>query len=226
MVNNNPKILYATVNRGSMQTRSLETIESRTEQSEDQVDGVIDDKKSFRLSSSYESLDMSLINDFATAVQTELDECQFKMNEMFTTATSEPDQTGCDEVDAPKHDRKSNSGSESIATSDLNSGCSSFYRRNRNIVSNRPRKTLSDFVDTLSFDTVGTGSYCESLSRGNDLNSEIKDTITSLEYMPSEMGDSTDLSNDFATNIAFRSCLADNNSSKDSNKVLIQFFFS
>lgn len=221
MINNNPKILYATVNRGSMQTRSLETIESRTEQSEDQVDGDIDDKKSFRLSSSYESLDMSLVNDFATAVQTELDECQFKMNEMFTTATSEPDQTGSDEVDAPKHDRKSNSGSESIATSDLNSGCSSFYRRNKHIVSNRPRKTLSDFVDTLSFDTVGTGSYCESLSRGNDLNSEIKDTITSLEYMPSEMGDSTDLSNDFTTNIGFRSCLADNNSSKDSNKVLI-----
>ncbi|XP_055311576.1 uncharacterized protein LOC129574129 isoform X2 [Sitodiplosis mosellana] len=219
MVNNNPKILYATVNRGSMQTRSLETIESRTEQSEDQVDGETDDKKSFLLSSSYESLDMSLINDFATVVQSELDECQFKMNEMFTTATTnDPDQTSYDEVDALKHDRKSNSGSESIATSDMNSGCSSFYRKSQQIVSNRPRKTLSDFVDTLSFDTVGTGSYCESLSRGNDLNSEIKDTITSLEYMPSEMGDSTDLSNDFATNIAFRSCLTDNNSSKGSAK--------
>lgn len=224
MVNNNPKILYATVNRGSMQTRSLETIESRTEQSEDQVDGENDDKKSFRLSSSYDSLDMSLINDFATAVQTELDQCQHKMNDLFTTATSEPDQTASDEVDVPKHDRKSNSGSESIATSDLNSGCSSFYRRSKRIVSNRPRKTLSDFVDTLSLDTVGTGSYCESLSRGNDLNSEIKDTITSLEYMPSEMGDSTDLSNDFAANIAFRSCVMDSNSSKDSAKVINTVF--
>lgn len=222
MVNNNPKILYATVNRGSMQARSLETIESRTEQSEDQVDGETDDKKSFRLSSSYESLDMSLINDFATAVQTELDECQFKMNEIYTTAaTNDPDETDYDEVDAPKHNCKSNSGSESIATSDLNSGCSSFYRKSAQIVSNRPRKTLSDFVDTLSFDTVGTGSYCESLSRGNDLNSEIKDTITSLEYMPSELDDSTDPSHGFDANDAFRSCQTDNNSSKDSTKVLI-----
>lgn len=227
MVNNNPKILYATVNRGSMQARSLETIESRTEQSEDQVDGEADDKKSLRLSSSYESLDMSLINDFATAVQTELDECQFKMNEMFTTATThDPDETGYDEVDAPKHDRKSNSGSESIATSDLNSGCSSFYRKSRHIVSNRPRKTLSDFVDTLSFDTVGTGSYCESLSRGNDLNSEIKDTITSLEYMPTELDDSTDSSHGFGANNAFRSCQMDDSSSKDSPKVLITLLFA
>lgn len=228
MVNNNPKILYATVNRGSMQTRSLETIESRTEHSEDQVDGDSANRHSFQLSSSYESLDISLINDFATAVQTELDQCQSKMNEIFTTATSiEPDQTdGYDEVDAPKTDRKSNSGSESIVTtSDLNSGCSSFYRRNKNVVMNRPRKTLSEFVDTLSFDTVGTGSYCESLSRGNDLNSEIKDTITSLEYMPSEMGDSTDLSHDYVTNATFRSCATDINSSKDSAKVITFIYF-
>lgn len=221
MVNNNPKILYATVNRNSIHARSLETIESRTEHSEDQVDGDDDDKQSFRLSSSYESLDMSLINDFATAVQTELDECQFKMNEMFATAIDETDDHGeCNEIDAQKIDRKSNSGSESIATSDLNSGCSSFYRKNRHIVSNRSRKTLSDFVDSLSFDTVGTGSYCESLSRGNDLNSEIKDTITSLEYMPSETGDSTDLSHDFSTNAAFRSCSGNNSLSKDSAKVI------
>lgn len=216
MVNNDPKILYATVNRNSMQTRSLETIESKTEFSEDQVDEANADTQSFRLNSSFESLDMSLINDFATVVQTELDECQLKMNDIFTTATSEFDQTGTDEVDA----RKSNSGSESIATSDLHSGCSSFYRRNKNIVSGRPRKTLSDFVDTLSFDTVGTASYCESLSRGNDLNNEIKDTITSLEYMTSEMGDSTEQSDDFATNLTlFQSCIDENDTSKDSNKV-------
>lgn len=219
MVNNNPKILYATVNRHSMQThRSLETIESKTEHSEDQVDEPNADKQSFRLTSSFESLDMSLINDFATAVQTELDECQFKLSEMFTTATSEPDQTGTDEVDTHrKYDRKSNASSESTAISDLTSGCSSFYRRNKNIVLNRPKKSLSDFVDTLSFDTVGTGSYCESLSRGNDLNSEIKDTITSLEYMPSEM---SDFSRDFtARSSTFRICLEESDTSRESTKV-------
>lgn len=220
MVNNNPKILYATVNRNSMQTRSLETIESRTELSEDQVDEPNADKQSFRLTSSFESLDMSLINDFATAVQTELDECQFKMNELFTTANNDPNQIGTDEVDARKCDRKSNASSESTAISDLTSGCSSFYRRNKNIVSHRPRRTLGDFVDTLSFDTVGTGSYCESLSRGNDLNSEIKDTITSLEYMPSEMSDLTDFSHDFANNsTTFRICLEESDMSKESTKV-------
>lgn len=219
MVNNNPKILYATINRNSMQTRSLETIESRTEQSEDQVNDDQIERQSFQLSTSYESLNISLINDFATAVQTELDECQFKMNNMFITATNEPDLTGYDEIDAPKIERKSNSGSESIATSDLNSGCSSFYRRNKNIISNRSRKSLSEFIDCLSLDTAETGSYCESLSRGNDLNTEIKDTIASLEYMPSEMSNSTDLSHDFATNVAFRTCTTENNTSKDSTKV-------
>lgn len=218
MVNNNPKILYATVNRNSHQMRSLETIESRTEQSDDQTDGEVN--QSVRLTSSYESLDMSLINDFATAVQTELDECQFKMNEIFATAKSCLEQTGADEVDAPKFDQKSNSGSESNATSDINSGCSSFYRRSKQIVQNRQRKTLSDFVDTLSFDTVGTGSYCESLSRGNDLNSEIKETITSLEYLSSEMDDSTDISHDMAK---FQSCRMENHSTKESTKVLIFF---
>lgn len=223
MVNNDPKILYATVKRNSLQTRSLETIESRTEQSEDQIDGATIDNENIQLSSSYESLDMSLITDFATAVQTELDQCQFKMNEMFATVCSVA--TGDDEVNVSKNDAKSNSESESIATSDLNSGCSSFYRRSKNIVSNRPKKSLSDFVDTLSFDTVETGSYCESLSRGNDLNSEIKNTITRLEFLPSEMGDSTDLSNDYVANAdAFRSFLTDNNSSKDSSKVFVVFF--
>lgn len=226
MVNNNPKILYATVNRSSMQTRSLETIESKTEVSEDQSDEQqkddADGGRSFQLTSSYESLDMSLMNldDFASNVQTELDECQYKVNEMFTTATSESNHTGTDEVDnGKKGDRKSNSGSESTAISDLNSGCSSFYRRNKDIFLNRTRKTLSDFVDTLSYDTVGTGSFCESLSQGNDLNSKIKNTIMSLEYMPSEMGDSTDLSNEFATNMAiFRDCIDE---SRDSTKVII-----
>lgn len=192
MVNNNPKILYATVNRQTQRTKSLETIESKPSEQEE---------KSLQLNSSYESLDMSLINDFATAMQTQLDECQFKMNEIFSQPNSEAKSN-----ELATSDHQSHSGT-SLAISDMNSGCSSFYRRNKEIVSKR---NVCDFVDALSFDTVGTGSYCESLSRGNDLNNEIKNTITSLEYMPSEMDDSTD---DFTSNnAAFRSCRVNDSS--------------
>lgn len=215
MVNNNPKILYATVNRNA-QLKSTER----------QTDDPPVENSSLKFNSSYESLDMSLINDFATAMQTELDECQHKINGIFTSVANEDDDESekrsrkKDGSKSNSNDVQSSSGSGSLTQSDLNSGCSSFYRRSKKIVDSAKNKNPSDF-DTLSFDTVGTASYCESISRGNDLNSEIKDTITSLEYLPSELGDLSDVSSrDFGTNNAtFKSCAYDLDNSSDSNKV-------
>lgn len=206
MVNNNPKILYATVNRGhSRQSNSNLSL------SADMVDG-----KSIT-ASSYESLDMSLINDFAKSVQTELDERQLRFNGLLsntTTTNSMSQYTECSKI--------IHSDSESLAASDLNSGCSSFYRRSKCIVESNAHSLL----DTLSFDTIATGSYCESVNRGNDLNSEIRDTITSLENMPSEMGESSSLSHDFMPNdTTFRSCADVINQSHNSNKVRHFYFF-
>lgn len=139
MVNDNPKILYATVNRNSVQAKRA---------NEQPTDNVTND--SFKLSASYDSLDMSLINDFATAVQTELDECQSKIHGIFSSASN-----GNDDKATMKDDGQD---TQSNSQSDLNSGCSSFYQRSKQIMKN---STFSEFdtFDRLSFDTVGTASY-------------------------------------------------------------------
>lgn len=203
MVNNNPNILYATVNR------------SQSRQSTEQHSIGVTDGKPSNVSTSFESLDTSLIDGFAKSVQIELDECRHRMSGLMSTTNNN---TSSQYVEC---DDKSQSGSDSLAASDMNSGCSSFYRRNRRIVGNMSGSDdLAAMLDAMSFDTIATDSYCESINRGNDLNSEIKDTITSLENMPSETGESSSLSHDFIANdVTFRTCRDTIDRSYDSNKV-------
>lgn len=76
----------------------------------------------------------------------------------------------------------SESGDDDAAVDDLSSGCSSFYRKSRQIAETATEsKRWQDFMESLSLGTVQTGSYCESLGRGNDVNGEIKKSIGIVE---------------------------------------------
>lgn len=148
MVNNDPKTLYATVNRNAPTT----TTETKSADSVARLESC----------SSYESLDMSSIGEFAQSLQQIMDENQLRMRQIYRTM--------------------SESGDDDAAVDDLSSGCSSFYRKSREIVETETEsKRWQDFMESLSLGTVQTGSYCESIGRGNDVNGEIKKSIGLVE---------------------------------------------
>lgn len=150
MVNNDPKMLYATVNRNAPTTTTPTETQST------------DSAARLESCSSYESLDISSIGEFAQSLQQIMDENQLRMRRIYRTV--------------------SESGDDDAAVDDLSSGCSSFYRKSRQIAETATEsKRWQDFMESLSLGTVQTGSYCESLGRGNDVNGEIKKSIGIVE---------------------------------------------
>lgn len=147
MVNNDPKTLYATVNRNTTTTTETKSTDSAA-----RLDSC----------SSYESLNISSIGEFAQSFQQIMDENQIRMRRIYRTATD--------------------SGEDDVAIDDLSSGCSSFYRKSREIAETATEsQRWQDFMESLSLGTVQTGSYCESVGRGNDVNGEIKTSIGIVE---------------------------------------------
>lgn len=150
MVNNDPKMLYATINRNGRTTTT--PTETKSTDSAARPESC----------SSYESLDISSIGEFAQSLQQIMDENQLRMRRIYRTV--------------------SESGDDDAAVDDLSSGCSSFYRKSRQITETATEsKRWQDFMESLSLGTVQTGSYCESLGRGNDVNGEIKKSIGIVE---------------------------------------------
>lgn len=154
MVNNDPKMLYATVNRNAPTTTTTTTMTTTPTETKS-----TDSAARLESCSSYESLDISSIGEFAQSLQQIMDENQLRMRRTV-----------------------SDSGDDDAAVDDLSSGCSSFYRKSRQIAETATEsKRWQDFMESLSLGTVRTGSYCESLDRGNDVNGEIKKSIGIVE---------------------------------------------
>lgn len=149
MVNNDPKTLYATVNRNATTTETKST----------------DSGARIETCSSCESLDISSIGEFAQSLQEMMDENQVRMRRIYRNGSESGGENDAD-----------------LAIDDLSSGCSSFYRKSRHIAETATEsKRWQDFMESLSLGTVQTGSYCESVGRGNDVNGEITKSIGIVE---------------------------------------------
>lgn len=136
MVNDDPKTLYATVDRNRKNS----------------------------CSSYGSSLNMSSIGDLAQSVQEMIEQHEIKMQRIYSGTS---DNGGKDDEDS--------------AADDFSSGCSSFYRRNRELVATEENKRWQDFMDSLSFCTVKSESYCDTASAKYEILGEMKRTINTLE---------------------------------------------
>lgn len=204
MVNNNPKALYATINRYLEASSPSPSIEINSHATEPAINNLIVNNNSIlTTASSCESLDLSSIGEFAKSLQNMIDEHQSKMHRIYN---NEDDTQSTQYTDAPNESENLQQKSVSVKfqtcspeSSDLSSGCSSFYRKNTEIMNSGETKLWHDLMDSLSFDTVQTGSYCESVTRGNDMNGEIKQMIGKLEEeeIGSQFNQSDDFSYDF-----------------------------
>lgn len=184
-VNKNPNVVYAVVNRNT------KTVNNVGKNAENITREALNN--SVLSIQSYESLNLSVINDFAQSVQNLI------QNQQNNTDGSK----NCNE-----HSQQSDS-----PISNVSSGCTAAVRK---IIG----KTETNFLEIkVESDAISSqsGSYCESVSRGNDLNGEIKTLIEKLESVSSDFHDSDE---SFIFHDKGNDYILSNNQNRDERKVL------
>lgn len=153
-IDKKPNVVYAVVNRN--RPKVVNNVEKSGNTLNNSMSSI----------QSYESLNLSVINDFAQSIQNLIQNQQT--------------------VDGSNKNCNANSQQSGSPISDISSGCSAFDFKNF-------RKFGTNSLDIrMESDVISSqsGSYCESLTRGNDLNGEIKTLIQKLESVPSDFHDS------------------------------------